>query len=83
MSFLKFWERDEKTQENVSLCESGLDEELVLCGDGRCDSPRSSAQFYSYSLMDAKNNAIVHTDTVMRKEVSFNVHIKYSGNSLI
>ena len=24
MSFPKFWERDEKTQENVSLCESGV-----------------------------------------------------------
>ena len=24
MSFPKFWERNEKTQQNVSLCESGV-----------------------------------------------------------
>ena len=45
-------------------------EALILCGDGRCDSPGASAKFCSYTLMDAETNKILHTETVTREEVS-------------
>ena len=45
-------------------------EAIVLCGDGRCDSPGSSAKLCSYMLMDVKTNAIMHTETVTREQVS-------------
>ena len=45
-------------------------EAIVLCGDRRCDSPGSSAKFCSYTLMDVKTNAIMHTETVTREQVS-------------
>lgn len=38
--------------------------DLVLAGDGRCDSPGFSAKFGSYSLMDLKHNVILHFELV-------------------
>ena len=34
--------------------------DLVLCGDGRCDSPGKSAKFCTYSLMESDTNVILH-----------------------
>ena len=31
------------------------EKELILSGDGRCDSPGKSAKFYTYSLMDLES----------------------------
>ena len=43
---------------------------IVFCGDGRCDSPGSSAKLCSYTLMDVKTNAIMHMETVTCEQVS-------------
>lgn len=34
--------------------------ELVLGGDGRCDSPSFSAKYGSYSFMELDKNVILH-----------------------
>lgn len=43
---------------------------LVLAGDGRCDSPGSSAKFCTYSLMDNETGQILHVETVDKREVN-------------
>ena len=40
------------------------DKNLVLAGDGRCDSPGSSAKFCTYSIMEIDSSAILHAETV-------------------
>lgn len=42
---------------------------MLLAGDGRCDSPGSSAKFCSYSLMEMDSYNILHIETVDRREV--------------
>lgn len=46
------------------------DKELILSGDGRCDSPGKSAKFCTYSLMDLESGLILHTETVDKREVA-------------
>ena len=41
----------------------------MLAGDGRCDSPGSSAKFCTYSLMDTATNKILHAETIDKREV--------------
>ena len=38
--------------------------ELILGGDGRCDSPGHSAKFGCYSLMDLEQNKILDSQLV-------------------
>lgn len=38
--------------------------ELILGGDGRCDSPGHSAKYGTYSLMDVEQNKIVDSQLV-------------------
>ena len=40
------------------------DKELILSGDGRCDSPGKSAKFCTYSLMDLESGLILHTESI-------------------
>ena len=40
-----------------------------MAGDGRCDSPDSSAKFCSYSLMDASTSKVLHVETIDKREV--------------
>ena len=34
--------------------------ELVLCGDGRCDSPGHNAKYGTYTMLDADSNKVIH-----------------------
>ena len=43
--------------------------DLVLSGDGRCDSPGKSAKFCTYSMMEATHNQILHFENVDKREV--------------
>ena len=43
--------------------------DLVLSGDGRCDSPGKSAKFCTYSVMEATHNQILHFENVDKREV--------------
>ena len=45
------------------------DQDLILAGDGRCDSPGSSAKLCTYSLMEMEKNKIVHMEIVDKREV--------------
>ena len=42
---------------------------VILAGDGRCNSPGSSAKYCSYTLMDTETDLVVHTATVDKREV--------------
>lgn len=44
--------------------------ELILSGDGRCDSPGKSAKFCTYSIMDTETGLILHSETVDKREVA-------------
>ena len=43
--------------------------DLVLCGDGRCDSPGKCAKFCTYSLMESESNVILHFENIDKHEV--------------
>ena len=45
------------------------DKSLIISGDGRCDSPGSSAKFCTYTLMDTDSNLIIYSETVTKQEV--------------
>ena len=53
--------------------------ELILGGDGRCDSPGHSAKYGSYSLMDLEQNKILDSQLVQVgiKISIFKITIKY------
>ena len=46
------------------------EQKVKLAGDGRCDSPGSSAKFCTYTLMDIDTDKILHTITVDKREVA-------------
>ena len=46
------------------------DSSLQLAGDGRCDSPGSSAKYCSYSLMEMTSQKILHVETVDKRDVN-------------
>ena len=45
-------------------------DKIVLAGDGRCDSPGSSAKYCSYVLMDVNKNSILQMVTIDKRQVS-------------
>ena len=53
--------------------------QLVIAGDGRCDSPEFSAIFCTYSLMDTATNLILHAETLKRSDVS---HCKQTNTTV-
>ena len=57
---------------------------LIISGDGRCDSPGSSAKFCTYTLMDTDSNLIVHSETVTKQEVhDYGMYCIYNRNSYL
>lgn len=46
------------------------EQKVKMAGDGRCDSPGSSAKFCTYTLMDIDTDKILHTITVDKREVA-------------
>ena len=42
---------------------------LVLSGDGRCDSPGKPAKYCIYSVMEISGNKILHFENVDKREV--------------
>ena len=44
--------------------------DVILSGDGRCDSPGKSAKYCTYSLMDIETGYILHSETVDKREVA-------------
>jgi len=43
---------------------------VALAGDGRCDSPGSSAKYCTYSLLDIDTDTIVHMEILDKREVA-------------
>ena len=43
--------------------------DIVLSGDGRCDSPGKSAKYCTYSLLDTDTGYILHCETIDKREV--------------
>ena len=46
------------------------DKQLILAGDGRCDSPGKCAKYCTYSLVDQGEDLIVHMEIVDKRLVS-------------
>ena len=42
---------------------------MILCGDGRCNSPGKSAKFCTYSLMESETNQILHFENIDKRQV--------------
>lgn len=43
--------------------------DLVLSGDGRCDSPGKTAKYCTYTMMDVDSNKILHFENIDKREV--------------
>ena len=43
--------------------------DLILSGDGRCNSPGKSAKFCTYVMMEATDNQILHFENVDKLDV--------------
>ena len=59
----KFWK-----QEQSELITTAVQQPLILAGDGRNDSPGSSAKYCAYSLMDQTTGLILHCEIVDKHE---------------
>ena len=46
---------------------SGVD--VVVAGDGGCDSPGNCVKFCTYTIMETSANIIIHSVTVDKREV--------------
>ncbi|XP_063436058.1 uncharacterized protein LOC134717453 [Mytilus trossulus] len=57
----------------------GPDKQVVLGGDGRCDSPGYSAKYGSYTLMDLNTNKILDIQLVQSNEVKGSTHMELEG----
>ena len=53
----------------LKLLDKYRTKQLVLAGDGRCDSPGKSAKYYTYSVMETELNLILHFENVDKREV--------------
>ena len=42
---------------------------VILSGDGRCDSPGKSAKFCTYLMMETDHNQILHFENIDKHEV--------------
>ena len=56
-------------QHQSEIIAEHIGKELVVFGDGRCDSPGSSAALSTYTIMDNDSGAILSTLTVSKAEV--------------
>ncbi|XP_052106632.1 uncharacterized protein LOC127739086 [Mytilus californianus] len=57
----------------------GPDKQIILGGDGRCDSPGYSAKYGSYTLMDLNTNKILDIQLVQSNEVKGSTHMEFEG----
>ena len=62
------------TQTSIVFMQSKLldhvqNKDIVLSGDGRCDSPGKSAKYCTYSLLDTDTGYILHCETIDKREV--------------
>ena len=55
-----------------------LPSEVILCGDGCCDSPNHSAKLLAYPLMEHHKGRIVQLEFVDKWEVNFEMDLKLS-----
>lgn len=63
-SIYRFW-----TQCQSEIIAEHVGRDLLVFGDGRCDSPGSSAALSTYTIMDNESGAILSTITVTKAEV--------------
>ena len=54
-------------------------QEVVLCGDGRCDSPGHSAKYCTYTFMDALSEKVVDFKVVSCTQVSSSNTMEIKG----
>ena len=54
--------------------------DIAVAGDGRCDSPRDSASYCTYSLMDVATNVVVASNVVAVTEVKNSYNMEKKGS---
>lgn len=54
----------------MDLLAKHKDKNLVVAGDKRYNSPNSFAKFCTYSVMEIESGAILHAETVDKREVN-------------
>ena len=59
-----------KEQSAVLTDMKSREEEVVLCGDGRCDSPGHSAKYCTYTFLDVQSQKVVDFKVVSCTQVS-------------
>lgn len=55
-------------QQQSELIATAAHQSLILAGDGRNDSPGSSAKYCAYSLMDQSTGLILHCEVIDKRE---------------
>lgn len=56
-------------EQEAVLSEIRSQEEVVLCGDGRCDSPGHSAKYCTYTFLDTQSSKVVDFSVVSVTQV--------------
>jgi solute carrier family 8 (sodium/calcium exchanger) len=75
-SIISYWKT--KQSELIDLLRNS-DQELVLGGDGRCDSPGHSAKYGSYTLMDACKRVVLDVQLVQCNEIGSSNNMELEG----
>ncbi|XP_064630216.1 uncharacterized protein LOC135489052 isoform X2 [Lineus longissimus] len=70
----KTWEKCQS-----ALFESIKDRELVIGGDGRCDSKGKTAKFGCYVMMEMNMKKVLSTQLVQKNEVASSYHMELEG----
>ncbi|XP_057191028.1 uncharacterized protein LOC130555030 isoform X2 [Triplophysa rosa] len=68
-----------KTTQDATLQQLGQQQNVILGGDMRADSPGHSARYGSYTMMDLRNNMIVDLQLVQSNEVGGSYHMEMEG----
>ena len=55
--------------EQAHVIEQHSGGDVVVAGDGRCDSPGKCAKFCTYTVMEILSSIIIHSETVDKREV--------------
>ncbi|XP_077508471.1 uncharacterized protein LOC144119805, partial [Amblyomma americanum] len=69
-------------EEQAVLLAEAQQKAATLAGDGRADSPRFSAKFGTYTLLDVEQNKILHFEVVQSNETSGSCQMERRGLEL-
>ncbi|KAG7461343.1 hypothetical protein MATL_G00209110 [Megalops atlanticus] len=68
-----------KTMQDATLEQLSQQQNVILGGDMRADSPGHSAKYGSYTMVDLRNNMIIDLQLVKSNEVGGSYHMEMEG----